>query len=180
VGRTTRRRRGTEGICEADGVSSTPIPAEDAAPSQKGGPASAMPTSVRVSVIVLSILAGLLLLNAGLTWFGREQVIAALADGGNISRAEARRFVLLWLVPYLTLGLILASAAWFLPRRRPWARWLGLAATTILGLLTLFSVVVSGGVTVGSLLLLVLSIAGVTSLVSRSTAAWVPRPRARG
>ena len=31
-------------------------------------------------------------------------------------------------VPYLVLGLVLALAAWFLPRRQPWARWIGLAA----------------------------------------------------
>ena len=29
------------------------------------------------------------------------------------------------LIPYLVLGLILALAAWFLPRRQPWARWIG-------------------------------------------------------
>ncbi|MCW2700981.1 MAG: rane protein of unknown function [Blastococcus sp.] len=136
-----------------------------------------MPASVRVAVIVMSLLAGLLLLNAGLTWFSREQLADALVDGGALSRSEARRFVVMWLIPYLTLGLVLAAAAWFLPRRRAWARWIGLAATVVLGLLTLFSVLAGGGVTVGSLLLLVLAIAGITSLMSRSTIGWVPRLR---
>jgi hypothetical protein len=134
-----------------------------------------MPTSVRVSLIVLSVLAALLLLNAGLTWYGREQVADALVDASDLSRADALRFVVIWMVPYLVLGLVMATSAWFLPRRRPWARWAGAAATAALGLLTLFSAVVSGGVTLGSLLLLVLSVAAVTSLLSRATKAWVTR-----
>jgi hypothetical protein len=139
-----------------------------------------MPTSVRVAVIVMSVLAALLLLNAGLTWFGREGVADAIVEAGDVSRAQAERFILTWLVPYLVLGLILAASAWFLPRRQPWARWAGLAASVALGLLTLFSILASGGVTIPSLLLLVLSIAAVTSLMARSTSAWVPRRRRTG
>src|SRR3712207_7237007 len=64
-----------------------------------------MPTSVRVAVIVLSILAALLLMNAGLTWLGREQVVDALVENNDISRADARQFVVTGLIPYLLLGL---------------------------------------------------------------------------
>lgn len=152
-------------------MSSPPAPSEDAPPATR------MPTSVKVAVIVMSILGGLLLLNAALTWFGREAVADALTKTGNVSRAEAQRFIVTWLIPYLVLGLVLAGSAWFLPRRHAWARWLGLAATTVIGLLTLLSALAGGGVTVLSLLLLVLSIAGITSLISRTTAAWVPRLR---
>jgi hypothetical protein len=137
-----------------------------------------MPTSVRVAVVLMAVLAGLLVLNAALTWFGRDGVATAIADAGtDISRAEAERFVVLWLVPYLILGLVLALSAWFLPRRQPWARWVGLAATGLLALLTLFSAIAAGGVTVASLLLLVLSVGAITSLVARTTTAWVPRLR---
>jgi hypothetical protein len=140
-----------------------------------------MPASVRVSVIVMSILAGLLLLNAGLTFYGRDNLADALVQAGQgFSRDEAMRFILLWMVPYLVLGGMLAVAAWFLPRRQPWARWLGLAASTMLGMLTLLSVIAAGGVTIPSLLLVVLAMAAITSLLSRTTAAWVPRLRSRG
>ena len=152
-------------------MSSSSTPSADAAPP------SPMPPSVRVAVIVLSTLAGLLLLNAGLTWFGREQVADALTEGGQISRSDAERLVLLWMIPYVLLGLVLAASAWFLPRRHPWARWVGLSATVVLGLLTLFSILVSGGLTFGSLLMLVLSVAGATSLLARTTSTWIPRLR---
>jgi uncharacterized membrane protein len=100
-------------------------------------------------------------------------------EGNGITEADARRFVLLALIPYLVIGLLLALSAWFLPRRQPWARWLGLAASFVLALLTLASVVAAGGITVSSLLLFVLSVAAVTSLVARTTGTWVPRLRTR-
>ena len=77
------------------------------------------------------------------------------------------------------LGLLFALASWFLPRRQPWARWMGLAASVVLGLLTLFSAVTAGGVTVASLLLIVLSVAAITSLLARTTTAYVPSLRTR-
>jgi hypothetical protein len=128
----------------------------------------------------MAVLAALLLLNAGLTWWGREGVARAIADAGaDISRAEAERFVVLWLFPYLILGLALALSAWFLPRRQAWARGIGLAATGLLAVLTLFSTVTAGGVSVAGLLLLVLSIAALTSLMAGSTKAWTPKLRAK-
>ena len=87
-----------------------------------------------------------------------DGVAEAIVDAGaDLSMAEAQRYVVIWLMPYLVLGLLLALAAWFLPRRQPWARWIGLAANVVLALLTLFSAVTAGGVTIASLLLLVLS-----------------------
>jgi hypothetical protein len=152
-------------------VSSTPTPSEDAEPAPR------MPTSVRVAVIVMSLLAGLLLLYAGLTWFNREQVIDTLVRSGGLSRSDAGRVVLTSVIPFAVIGLVLAASAWSLPRRQPWARWTGLAAVVLLGLLTLLSTLASGGATVLSLLLIVLCVAGVSSLLSRTTAAWVPRLR---
>ncbi|TFV92277.1 hypothetical protein E4P40_03520 [Blastococcus sp. CT_GayMR20] len=149
------------------------LPAEDtsAAPS--------MPTSVRVAIVAMGVLAALLLLSGGLLWYGYDTAVETVMESSNASRSEATRFVTLSLVPYLALGLLLALSAWFLPRRQPWARWLGLAAATLLGLLTVFNVVVSGGVTFYSLLVLVLSIAAVTSLLARTTTDYVPSLRAR-
>jgi hypothetical protein len=139
-----------------------------------------MPVSVRVAAITMGVLAALLLVNAGLLWYGFGVTVDRIVDEGNgITEAEARRFVLLALVPYLVIGLILALSAWFLPRRQPWARWIGLAASFVLALLTLFSILAAGGITVSSLLLFVLSAAAVTSLLARTTGTWVPRLRSR-
>jgi hypothetical protein len=134
-----------------------------------------MPPSVRVAVVVMAVLAVLLLANAALLGFGFDAAVDRIVDDvDDVTRAEAGQFVLLSLVPYAILGLVLAVAAAFLPRRHGWARLAGLVGTALLGLLTLTSVLASGGVTVASLLLLVLSIAGVTSLVARTTRDWVP------
>jgi hypothetical protein len=139
-----------------------------------------MPTSVRVAVITMGLLAALLLVNAGLLWYAFDATVERVIDASKgITEADARQFVLLALIPYLVIGLILALAAWFLPRRQPWSRWLGLAASVLLGLLTLFSVVAAGGVTVSSLLLFVLAVAAVASLLARTTRAWVPSLRSR-
>lgn len=139
-----------------------------------------MPPSVRVAVIVMGILAALLLSNAALLWYSYDEAVARLvADGEDVSRAEASQFVITSLVPYLAIGLLLALAAIFLPRRQPWARWLGLAASGLLVLLSLMSALTFGGVTISLLLLLVLSVAAVTSLLARTTGAWVPKLRAR-
>ena len=160
-------------------MSSTPMPPEE--PLQDGPaattPPTAMPTSVRVAVIVMSVLAGLLLLYAALTWVNRDQVIDRLIDAGGLSKGQAQQVVLTSVIPFGVLGLVLASSAWFLARRQSWARWVGLAAVIVLALLTLASVLASGGASILSLLLVVLCLAAVTCLLSRNTAAWVPKLR---
>ena len=75
---------------------------------------------------------------------------------------------------YGLLGVLVALSAWFLPRRQPWARWVGLATSAALALLTIFSILVAGGVTVFSLLIAVLSVAAVASLMARTTRDYVP------
>jgi hypothetical protein len=139
-----------------------------------------MPPSVRVATIAMGVLAALLLVNAGLLWYGFDVTVERIADEAEgVTEDEARRFVLLALIPYLVIGLVLALAAWFLPRRQAWARWIGLAASVLLALLMVFSVVAARGISVSSLLLFVLSVAAATSLLARSTGTWVPPLRAR-
>jgi hypothetical protein len=138
-----------------------------------------MPTSVRVAVIVMSILAGLLLLAAAVSLYGLEQLAAEFAEDQGVDVADAQRGFLLLLAPYVVLGLIFALSAWFLPRRHAWARWLGLTAAAMLAVLHLISAVQGGGVTILTLLLFVLALATISSLVARTTSAWVPRLRPR-
>lgn len=138
-----------------------------------------MPTSVRVAVIAMAVLAALLLSSAALLWYSYDDAVDRIVrEVEDATRAEAERFVTLSLVPYLLIGIVLALSALFLPRRHAWARWTGLAAAAVLTLLTLFSVLATGGVSIASLLLLVLSVAAVTSLVARTTKQWVPSLRA--
>jgi hypothetical protein len=135
-----------------------------------------MPPSVRVAVIVMGLLAALLLTNAALLGYGYDAAVDRIVrEGEDISRSEASQFVLMSLLPYLLIGLVLALAAWFLPRRQPWARWLGLAASAVLAVLSLMSALALGGVTIALLLVLVLSVAAVTSLLARTTREWVPK-----
>jgi hypothetical protein len=149
-------------------------------PTEDASPAPTMPTSVRVAVIAMGVIAALLLSNAALLWFGFDAAVTRIVEEGeDFTRAEARQFVILSLVPNLVLGLLLALAAVFVPRRQPWARWIGLAASGLLALLTLIQVLAAGGITVASLLLLVLSVAAVTSLVAKTTGTWVPPLRRR-
>ena len=139
-----------------------------------------MPTSVRVATIVLAVIAALLLSNAALLWYSYDAVVDRLVrEGDDVTRAEAEQFVTTSLVPYLVLGIVVALAAFFLPRRQPWARWVGVAAAGLLALLNLVSIVAAGGLTVASLLLLVLSVAAIVSLLARTTTDWVPRLRAK-
>jgi hypothetical protein len=128
----------------------------------------------------MGVLAALLLTSSGLLWYGFDGAVdGVLQRNEDISRADAESAVMLSLVPSLVLGLLLALAAWFLPRRQPWARWIGLAAAALLGLINLLLTLTAGAITAYTLLVLVLSVAAVTSLVSRTTGAWVPRLRTR-
>ncbi len=133
-----------------------------------------MPPSIRVAVLVMGVLAALLLTNAALLWYGYDAAIDRLvAEGQGISRSEARSFVLRSLVPYLVIGLVLAVSAWFLPQGQSWARWTGLTTSALLALLSLVSAVTLGALTIGLLLVLILSVAAATSLLARPTAEWL-------
>ena len=137
-----------------------------------------MPTSVRVAIIVMSLLAGLLLLVATVNLYALEEFSSRIASEQGISESDAQRSILLLLAPYLVLGIVLALAAWFVPRRHAWARWIGLTAAAMLAMLHIFSAVAGGGVTVLTLLLFILCVAAITSLAARTTSRWMPRLRA--
>ena len=138
-----------------------------------------MPTSARVAVVLMGVLAAMLLLYAAITWLGRDGLAEVVRRARpDLSPAEAARYVLVSALPYLVVGLVLAVSAWFLPQRRPWARWTGLAASFLLAGLMLLGMASIGGVTPISLLVLVLAVAAVTSLLARPTVDWVRRPAA--
>jgi hypothetical protein len=140
-----------------------------------------MPPSVRVGAIVMGVLAALLLTYAGLLWYSFDDSVAQIADAAKgITVGAARQFVLTLLIPCLLIGVLLALSAWFLPRRQAWARWTGLAASGVLALLMLFSMVAGGGITLLPLVLFLLAAVAVRSLLRGSTAGWVPSLRARG
>jgi hypothetical protein len=141
------------------------------------GPPPVMPASARVAVGVMAVLALLLLSNGALLWFGYDAAVDRIAEEADVSRAEAERFVLLSLVPYLVLGVVLLVAAIAVARRQGWARWVGVAATGLLAVMTVLSVLATGRATAPSLLLLVLSIAGLTSLLAGTTRAWLGADR---
>jgi hypothetical protein len=137
-----------------------------------------MPTSARVAVVLMGVLGAMLLLYAAITWLGREGIAEAVARARpDLSPGEAVRFVLVSALPYLVVGVVLIVSAWFLPQRRPWARWTGLAASFLLAALLLLGMASVGGVTPVSLLVLVLAVAAFTSLLARPTVEWIQRLR---
>jgi hypothetical protein len=139
-----------------------------------------MPPSVRVAAIAMGVLAALLLTYAGLLWYSFDASVQQIADATKgVTEDAARRFVLTLLIPSLLIGVLLGLAAWFLPRRQAWARWIGLAASGLLTLLMLFSMVAGGGISILPLLLFILAAVAVRSLLARSTGTWVPPLRAR-
>ncbi|WP_139228945.1 hypothetical protein [Blastococcus tunisiensis] len=146
-----------------------------------GGPAArpVLPPSVRVAAIAMGVVAALLLTNGALLWSGFDDAVDRVAEAAEVGRDAARQFVLSSLIPNVVLGLVLALSAWFFPRRQPWARWTGLAASGLLVVLTLFQLV-AGDITIASLLLLALSIAAVAGLLARGTREWVPPLRSAG
>jgi hypothetical protein len=140
-----------------------------------------MPTSAKVAVGVLAGLAALLLLSALLTAVAWDAVVDAVAEGQPDSpRSDARLVVQINLAQSVVFGLLAAVSAVFLARGRGWARWTGLVAALLLGLITLGAVVLTGGLAVTSQLVLVLCAAAAASLLARTTAAWAPTgPRSR-
>jgi len=131
-----------------------------------------MPTATRVAVILLALLAVLLLANAVLTWLAQETIIDQVVASGA-TRDDAARSVLLFMLAYAVVGVAGLLAAVFLPRRRRWARQIGLLTTSLLVVMTLFSVVTGGVISPIGLLVLVAAIAGFSSLLSRQTKDWV-------
>src|SRR3712207_7588790 len=116
-----------------------------------------MPTSVKVSIGVLAGLGVLLLLSSLVTAAAFDAVVDAVADAQPDSpRSDAEVTVRVNLAQSLVFGLLTLVSAVFLARRRRWARWTGLAAALLLGLITLGAVLLTGGIAISSQLVLVL------------------------
>ncbi|WP_147251748.1 hypothetical protein [Blastococcus sp. TF02-8] len=130
------------------------------------------PPSVRVAIGLVAVLAVLLLLYVALTVLGRDGLLRALQDAG-LSRAEARQFLVVNTTAPLVLGLLYGASAVGLSRGRAWGRWAGLVAALVLAVLVLSTMLTAGGLTVVSLLLLVLSVAAAASLLARTTREWL-------
>ena len=140
-----------------------------------------MPASARVSVALLAVVGVLLLVSALLTWGGRSGVVEQyLRAQPGATRADAERLVLLNVGQGLLLGALATVSAWFLARRHGWARWTGLAACGLLVLLTVWVSAGVGGITVSSLLLLVLCVGAASSLLAPTTAGWTRSGSAGG
>jgi hypothetical protein len=134
-----------------------------------------MPTSVRVAVIAMSLLAGLLLLSVAVSLYLFESLAKRLAETADISVDEAQSRLLVTVLPYLVFGLLFAISAWFLARRHAWARWIGLTCASVVAMLHVLAAISGAGIALGSLLQVVLALAVISSLMSKKTAAWVPR-----
>lgn len=134
----------------------------------------AVPPSVRVGVGTLLVLAVLLVASATLTLVGQEAVVDRFAAAQpGLDRAATTRALVLGQVLYLVLGVAAGVAGVALVRRRPWGRWLGLAAALFLGLRTVLAAAQAGGLTVFSLLVLVLCVSSATSMLAGTTRAWL-------
>ncbi len=131
-----------------------------------------MPTATRVAVILLALLGVLLLANAVLTWVGQETIIDQIVETG-VERDAAAQSVLLFMLAYALIGVSSLLASIFLPRRRNWARQVGVLTTSLLMVMTLFSILTGGAISPIGLLVMVSAIAGLTSLVTRQTKDWV-------
>jgi hypothetical protein len=140
-----------------------------------------MPTSARMAVGVLAGLAVLLLLSALITFVARNAVIDSFAAAQpDAPRSDAEQIVLVNLAQSVVFGALTGVSAVLLVRGHRWARWSGLVAALLLGLITLGATLLAGGVAVSSLLVLVLCAAAVASLLARTTAAWAATgPRSR-
>jgi hypothetical protein len=131
-----------------------------------------MPTPTRVAVILLWLLGVVLLAYSLLIWLTQEEQIDASVEAGT-DRETAAQILLLYLIAFVIIGLSALLAAIFLPRRRAWARQVGLLTTSLLVVMSLFGALAAGGISPVGLLVLIASIAGLTSLVSRQTKDWM-------
>jgi hypothetical protein len=134
------------------------------------------PTSARVAVLVMWVLAGLLLLNVALTVVALDSLVDQTTASRGVTRDEAQRAYLIGIIPAAVFGLLIGLSAWGLARRHAWARWVGLGAALMLFALTLLTAL-AGAFNVFSLLLLVLAMVVCGSLLARTTADWIPRLR---
>ena len=105
-----------------------------------------MPTSVRVAVIAMSLLAGLLLLSVAVSLYLFTSLAKTLAEKADISVDDAQSRLLVTVLPYLVFGLLFAISAWFLARRHAWARWIGLTCASVVAMLHVLAAISGAGI----------------------------------
>jgi hypothetical protein len=153
-------------------VADTPTPPADDAPKTLR-----TPTSVRIAVLAMWIMAGLLLADVALNVGSMGAAVDQAATVNHVPQAQAQTGILLGVLPVAVLGLMLGVSAWGLARRHAWARWTGLGATLMIFALLALTLLAAGRLGLVSLLMLLLAITASITLLSRSTAEWIPRLR---
>lgn len=149
----------------------------DTPPADEAPKTQRTPTSVRIAVLVMWIMAGLLLADVALSVGSMDAAVTKAASANHVSRSQARTGVLLGVLPVAVLGLMVGASAWGLAHRHAWARWTGLGATLMIFALLVLTLLAAGTLGIVSLLMLLLAIAASITLLSRSTAEWIPRLR---
>lgn len=154
-----------------------------AAPSRSPGKSTqpavpaAMPTPVRVATILLGVIAALLLVNAALTLFGKEAILDQLLDAGSeLSRAELNQQLVVNIGRDAALGVLNVLAVVLMLRRRPLGRWLGIICAALLLGLSIVTIVGVGGLPIYTMLLVVLTVAIIGSLFTRTAVDWLTQP----
>ena len=131
-----------------------------------------MPTPTRIAVILLALLGVLLLANALVTWLSQETLIDQIEKTG-VERDAAAQSVLLFLIAYVIIGLSALMASIFLPRRRNWARQVGILTTSLLVVMSVIATASGSGISIVGLLVPLSAIVGLICLMSQQTKAWL-------
>jgi hypothetical protein len=135
-------------------------------------PKQPMPTPTRIAVILLALLGVLLLANALVTWLSQETLIDQIEKTG-VDRDAAAQSVLLFLIAYIIIGLSALLASIFLPRRRNWARQVGILTTSLLVVMSVIATASGAGISIVGLLVPISAIVGLICLMSQQTKAWL-------
>lgn len=150
----------------------------DRAPGTGPPPTDRMPTSPKVAAILLAALAALLLINAVLSFAGRETILATIAEsardrGESVDQAALSTQLSLSIARDAVLGVAAAGSVVLLARRRAAGRWLGIGCAVLLLALAVLTVIGVGGIPIYSLLLVVMTAAIVVMLLRSQTVDWL-------
>lgn len=159
--------------------SAKPAPATSGRPgrSTRSAVPATTPTPVRVATILLGVIAALLLVNAALTLFGKDAILDQLLDSGSeLSRAELNQQLVVNIGRDAALGVLNVLAVGLMLRRRPLGRWLGIICAALLLGLSIVTIVGVGGLPIYTMLLVVLTLAIIGSLFTRTAVDWLKQP----
>jgi Ca2+/Na+ antiporter len=81
--------------------------------------------------------------------------------------------VLLFLIAYVIIGLSALMASIFLPRRRNWARQVGILTTSLIVVMSVIATASGAGISIVGLLVPISAIVGLICLMSQQTKAWL-------